>query len=362
MGRGEAVSSFTEHTEHTERTEKRRGSVLTATAGALLITRTGDSGGIDLIRTRGSGVGQVLGTVDLPHAGFVAAGPVPGTFFVLAADAEDGVLVTVRREASGLRVIGRIGTGGAEPCHLAVLGDGSVVVANYTGGNIAIFELDAEGIPARRQVLPLAGGGPDPARQDGAHPHFVWVDPDAADDAPAGAIVVDLGADRLRALRRTAAGWTVEDLAALHPGAGPRHAVSVSGRLVVVDELSGEVTALSLRVPQEQHSISSSGRTGADPVYPGDIVALGDAVAVANRGRDSVAIVELSQDGRPVRRQEWPTGGEWPHQLGWDGERIIVLELRSGRLVRLDPTDGAVEVVLEGLRMPSWALDLHAED
>jgi 6-phosphogluconolactonase (cycloisomerase 2 family) len=344
------------------RSARPRGAVLTAATGTLLLTRTGEEGGVDVIRTSGSDVGRVLETFDLPHASFVAAGPAPGTFFVLASSAEGGILVTLLRDGSGLREVGRIATGGADPCHLAVLDDRTVAVANYTGGSIAIVGLGTDGVPARCEVLPLTGGGPDPARQEGAHPHFVWVDPDAADDATTAAIVVDLGADRLRSVRASAAGWVVDDLAVLHPGAGPRHAVSVSGRFVVVDELSGEVTALSLHAPEERHSVASSGLPGAGPVYPGDIVALPGAVAVANRGRDSVAIVELSDEGRLAPRHEWSTGGEWPHQLGWDGERIIVVELRGGRLVRLDPSDGSVDVVLEGLTMPSWAVDLVIEE
>lgn len=354
--RGEAVSSSD------VRSGPPRSAVLTAASGHLLITRAGEDGGVDVIRTSGNEVGLVIETFDLPHASFVAAGPAPGTFLVLASSAEGGVLVALLRDASGLREAGRIATGGADPCHLAVLDHRTVAVANYTGGSVAIVELDADGVPCGREVLPLTGGGPDAARQEGAHPHFVWVDPEAPEGTTTEPIVVDLGADRLRSLRRSAAGWVVHDLAALHPGAGPRHAVRVSERFVVVDELSGEVTALSLHDPQERHTVPSSGWPGAGPIYPGDIVALPGAVAVANRGRGSVAILGLSDEGRLAPRHEWSTGAEWPHQLGWDGERVIVLELRGGRLVRLDPSDGSVDVVLEGLKTPTWALDLTIEE
>lgn len=339
-----------------EQAARPRGSLLTATADAVILTRTGDGGGVDLIRLR-PGANAPFATLDLPQASFIAAGTRPGVFHVLASSAGGGELLTLTAGASGLRIVDRASTGGTDPCHLALLDDRTLAVANYTSGSVAIFDVDDQGIPRRSQLLSMTGSGPDPDRQTSAHPHFIATDLPGAADPSVVAVVIDLGADRLRALRRSGEAWLIDDLIELHPGAGPRHAAASGERLVVVDELSGEITALSLTSPHSRCTISSSGRNGDGPVYPGDIVALPGAIAVANRTRDTVAVVSVSDGGALSRQSEWPTGA-WPHQLGWDGEWIVVLELHGGRIVRLDPRDGTQEVVLEGLKLPSCAVDL----
>lgn len=84
------------------------------------------------------------------------------------------------------------GTGGAEPCHLAVTpAGGHLVVANYGGGSVAVLPLDPQGVPGERSDLVVhSGHGPDPQRQERAHCHMVSPAPDAGP-----LLAVDLGTD-----------------------------------------------------------------------------------------------------------------------------------------------------------------------
>ena len=335
-----------------------RAAVLTAATRALLVTRTGEAGGVDVITTDPTG-GSDVHSLALPHAVFAAHGSARGTFFVLTADPAGGALVTLGLEAGRLRILASTPTQGMEPCHLAALDERTLVVTNYTSGSLALFDVDDAGMPQASALLPLSGSGQDPERQTSAHPHFAWID---TSSRAARALILDLGADCIRELHRDADGcWRLAEFAELRPGAGPRHAVETGGALVVVDELSGEITAFPLAAGVQRGTIPSSALPGDGPVYPGDIIGIPGGVAVANRARHSVAIIDVPEGGAPAWRAEFRTGGEWPHQLGWDGEHVIVLEQAAGRIIRLDPVSGEVGVVVDGLSVPTWAIDIHEE-
>ena len=117
-----------------------------------------------------------LGTVAVtPSPSFLARHPTQPVLYAVN-ELTDGEISAWQVGADGaLDPLGSRSTGGAEPCHLAVLpGGGHLLAANYGSGSIAVFPLDPQGVPGERTDLVVhEGHGPDPERQDHAHAHMV---------------------------------------------------------------------------------------------------------------------------------------------------------------------------------------------
>ena len=120
-----------------------------------------------------------------------------------------------------LELLTTLGTGGADPAHLALTADGAhLVVANYSGGSVALMRVDGSGqLTGPVDLVHHAGSGPHPNRQQEAHPHQVLVDPVTED-----ILVVDLGIDALVVYR--VADDMLQEISRIpaEAGSGPRHA------------------------------------------------------------------------------------------------------------------------------------------
>src|SRR5579872_7009262 len=70
-------------------------------------------------------------------------------------------------------------THGSAPCHLVVApGRKSLLVANYTSGNVVSLPIQADGsLGSMTGEFQNAGHGPDRSRQEGPHMHAIYVDP-----------------------------------------------------------------------------------------------------------------------------------------------------------------------------------------
>jgi 6-phosphogluconolactonase len=236
-------------------------------------------------------------------------------------------------------------TGGSDPCHLAVTGDGRhLVVANYGGGSVAVFPLDGDGVPAERSdLLQLTGSGPNTERQGAAHAHQVVPDPNGP-----GVLISDLGSDRVWRSRLDPISGRlghVEAAVAAEPGTGPRHlARAAGGTLFLAGELSGDV---SWYRPAGGPTLARAGTVAAsltaDSVYPSEVAIGRDGrfVYVANRGPDTVSA--FSWDGESASLiAEVPTGGVWPRHMILLGDHLYVANQRSHNVTvfRIDPDTG----------------------
>lgn len=311
-------------------------------------------------RDRRSGELTPLGTVAVtPSPSFLVRHPTLPVLYAVNEGA-DGRVSAFRTEPDGDLALLAVGeTGGAEPCHLAVVPDGRhLVVANYGGGSVAVFPLDGAGVPgARSDLVRHEGHGADPQRQEKAHCHMVSPDPDGGP-----LLAVDLGTDSIYRYDLDATSGRLVPRAPrvrTPAGTGPRHlARHPDGRRCwLVGELDGTVTGYELTPDGALHQrarVDASGRVGH--VQPSEIALGPDGrfLYVGNRGVGTVAVFAVSGE-RPELVAEVDTGGEWPRHFALADGHLYVADERADmiRVFRVDPDTGVPEPVGEPVPVAS---------
>jgi 6-phosphogluconolactonase len=250
-------------------------------------------------------------------------------------DPESGALTALNREDSH----------GADPCYVSLGGEGRfALVANYTGGTVAVLPIAADGrLGTATDMVRYEGSGPGP-QQDGAHAHMIASDPNGR-----YVLVTDLGTDQIYVYRLdTAAGKLVPNAAGTptvkgKPGAGPRHfAFAPDGRtLYVINELDstlsvyrydGERGALD---PVQTVSTLPEGFAGENACAHVVVSPDGRFVYGSNRGHDSIAIWAVGEGGTVTSIGHEPTQGKTPRGSALDpsGEWLVVANQDSDNIV-----------------------------
>ncbi|WP_454989254.1 lactonase family protein [Capnocytophaga sputigena] len=194
---------------------------------------------------------------------------------------------------------------GADPCH--IVSDGKyVITANYTGGDISVFSLDAAG-RLQPEVQNIAFVGNTPERV--AHIHCIIPTPDKK-----YILATDLGNDRVyrfrynKKARKNAEVLTAQRVAyEVSDGQGPRHLTfSKDGRFTyLINELGGECVVLSYR--------------------KGKLKEIQRIMADEGGGRGS-ADIHISPDGRFLYTS---------HRLKKDGIAIFAIDPEKGTLSKI---------------------------
>ncbi len=261
-----------------------------------------------------------------------------GSVVAIAIDEESGLLQEIRGTAL---------TGGAHPCYIHTLTDGSAVfVANYTGGNSAMLPLDSEGLFAGATAVIEHGTGSmvDPERQEAAHAHFVTAMPGTN-----FVCAVDLGMDAIIISRLDMNNKSIEkhNIVAMEPGSGPRHLVFHPKLPIayVANELSSSITVLE--VNQAAGSLQPVATVSS---IPADYKEYNDAADIhisadgrflysSNRGHNSIAVYEVNQStGSITPIQHISCGGELPRNftLTPDGNYLLAANQKSGTIIVFD--------------------------
>lgn len=246
---------------------------------------------------------------------------------------------------------------GGAPCYISVDRTGQwVFVANYVGGNVAVFpRRDDGGLGPATQVLQHSGSGADPDRQAGPHAHYVRADP-----LNRYVLVADLGIDQVRVYPFDADTGRLNPVNARSvstpPGTGPRHlAFHPSGDYVyLVGELSGTVTvyeydAAAGRMSAVQtvstvpEDFDGAARSADIHVHPS-----GRFLYASNRGdaNDVVAYRIDEATGRLTEVDRQAASVSWPRNFALSpaGEFLLVANRRADSLTifRVDPSTGAL--------------------
>ena len=246
---------------------------------------------------------------------------------------------------------------GAGPCHLMLDRTGGyLAVANYTGGNFALFPVNADG-----RLQPATSVVAGDASEPGPSGKIVKLGHSVGFDAGNKFLVTaDKGLSKMLVYRFDAAKGSLTPnqppSAALPPGSGPRHfAFHPNGRWLFTiaeqaatittfgwDQKSGSLTALS-SVPTRPAGFTT-GSTAEIAVHPS-----GRFVYGSNRGHDSIAVFDVGADGALTLVEHEPTRGQTPRNFALDptGKWLIAANQRSGTLAvfSIDQTTGALTPV-----------------
>lgn len=305
----------------------------------------GEGAGITVARRDpGSGALRDARVVaDLTAPSFLAHHPDHPVLYAVS-EVADGQLAAFAIAADGgLTPLGSWSTGGDSPCHLSI-GDGHVYVANYGGGSIAAFTLDADGRPTGRRDLAVhTGHGPNPQRQEAPHAHMA-----VARDG--GVLVVDLGLDVVLDYPldpATGALGQAAAVAAPRAGAGPRHMVRDHvGLYHVVTELDAGLVTYEVTGGEWREIGRAAASVEAIPAQPSEIALSPDGrfLYIGNRGPDTLAVFSL-ESGLPKRVGEVASGGAWPRHFSLIEDLLYVANERSNTVVafRCDPATGLPE-------------------
>jgi 6-phosphogluconolactonase len=332
------------------------------TDGIYLVRLDTQSGALRLVGSLNAGAnpsflaihphGRVLYAVnEVTQRNGLATGAVSA--FAIAAD---GALTRLNEQLS---------EGGA-PCYVSVDRTGrAVLVANYVGGNVALFPIEAGGgLAVASHVVQHRGTGPNTARQETAHAHCILPDP-----SNRFALAADLGVDRVLVYRLDVARGSLQHVAGgdgiMRPGAGPRH-IAFHPRLPLVfvaNELDSTVS--SFRFDGETGRLSAletrstlpPGRSGTSYVADIHVAPSGRTIYVSNRGDNSIAVLYVEDTGALALEQVVSTEGDWPRNFSIDptGHWLLVANQRSSDIVVFgrDQDSGRLSRTRHSISIPS---------
>ncbi len=260
----------------------------------------------------------------------------------------------IDRATGGLTTLNSQSSRGAHPCHLAVDRTGThVLVANYTGGNLAVLPIGADGrLNPASQVVQHKGSSVNADRQKEPHAHSIDFDP-----AGGFAVSADLGADRIFVYRYDPKGGGLS--AGLHPavaadpGAGPRHVAFLpdGGFAFAINELASTITSYTWDASRGALKTLSTISTLPAP-HRGNSTAeirvhpSGRFVYGSNRGHDSIAVYRVSSTGTLSLVEYEPTRGKTPRNFTIDpsGQWLVAANQSSHSLsvFRIDQKTGAL--------------------
>src|SRR5882724_2485179 len=270
-------------------------------------------------------------------------------------------------KTGNLTFLNEVPSRGADPCYISLDKTGKfVLVANYTGGNVAVFPIQPDGrLGEATGFVQHTGTGPNHDRQEGPHAHWIEVTSDNR-----YAVVADLGLDELLIYRFDAAKGLLTPneppFAKTEPGAGPRHlAFHPDGEhAYVVNEMASTVNTLSFDAKtgtmQSEQTVSTlpAGFSGHNDTAEIEVHPNGRFVYASNRGHDSIAVFAVdAKTGKLKLVEDVPTQGKTPRNFQIDptGTRLFVANQESGNIVAfaLNPKTGHLTPAGEPLKVPN---------
>jgi 6-phosphogluconolactonase len=240
---------------------------------------------------------------------------------------------------------------GADPCYIIndVL---NVIVANYSGGNIAVFRKNTDGsLTEVKQLMQHKGKGIHP-RQESAHVHMVYFSPDKK-----YVLSTDLGTDSVDIYKyhpdaaNDVLQW--ESSIPVQSGSGPRHLTfSKDGKkLYVLQELNGAISVFDfandkLNKIQETTILAKDFKgnfTGADIHISPD----GKFLYASNRGEaNTISIFKILKNGQLQPLSVVSSLGKGPRNFVIDptGKFLLVAHQYSNDIVvfKRDLSSGAI--------------------
>ncbi|WP_246145955.1 lactonase family protein [Rubripirellula lacrimiformis] len=243
--------------------------------------------------------------------GFLAMHPSGNVLYAVGDLNKEAVVAAYAIESSGdgapqLSLVNSLPIGDGGAAHVAVDPTGkTLLTAQYGGGSVAAFSLNADGsLNQSTELIKHEGGsGVVPKRQDSSHAHWVGFSPDNR-----FAFVPDLGLDKvvIYSLDAENAKLTPHGFGKVPAGGGPRHMkFHTSGKFAfVLNELSLSVTVFDYdaetgKMTAKQTIPTVSKQTLAKEKFKSAseirVHPSGQFVFTANRGHDSITVFRVNQ-------------------------------------------------------------------
>jgi 6-phosphogluconolactonase len=266
-----------------------------------------------------------------------------------------------------LTFLNEVASRGADPCYISVDRTGKfVLVANYTGGSVAVFPVLPDGkLGEASAFVQHTGHGPNTERQEGPHAHSIDLSSDNR-----FAMVDDLGLDEVLVYKFDSSKGTLTPndppFVKVEAGTGPRHfALGLSGKFAyVVAEMGHSVTVFSndgasgrLQVLQTISTLPADFKGRNDDaevvVHPS-----GKFLYASNRGDDSIVIYAIDgSKGTLTQVGRVPTGGKEPRNFEIDpaGKFLFAENQKSDNIVvfRIDEKTGGLTATGKVLEVAS---------
>ncbi len=230
---------------------------------------------------------------------------------------------------------------GADPCYI-INDDKNVLVANYSGGTIAVFKKQQNGnLEKAAQIITHEGKSANSKRQESPHVHMVQFTPDKK-----YILANDLGTDRIYVYNYNANSpkeiLTLKDTIPIKTGSGPRHLTfSPNGKFVyLLQELDGTLTVFAyadgkLKKIQET-SVVQHNFTGENSAADIHISADGKFLYATNRGEaNTISLFAVQDNGKIIHKNTIPTAGKGPRNFAIDptGNFLLIAHQYSNDVI-----------------------------
>jgi 6-phosphogluconolactonase len=265
---------------------------------------------------------------------------------------------SVNRESGKLDLLLQVSSLGKAPAHISMDHSGRyLLVANYTGGNIAVFPLGKNGLPGKQTAfMQHTGSGANAGRQSGPHAHFIKATSDNR-----FIMAADLGIDKIMIYRFDASNGslTANDPAfvAVDSGAGPRHFAFHPSNdfLYILNELNSTITVFNYNkktaamASRQTVSTLPDNYTGFNTTAEIAVDAKGRFLYASNRGENTIVqfaidpgngeltpVRRVSSGGKTPRNFQIDPTGRWLLAANQDSDNIVVfrIEPKNGQLVQ----------------------------
>jgi 6-phosphogluconolactonase len=265
-----------------------------------------------------------------------------------------------------LKFLNQQASQGADPCHLTVdRKRRNLLVANYTGGNLALLPIRRDGTLEPVADLEQHEGSGPKEQQKGPHAHCIILDP-----SERHALAADLGIDKVMVYRFDPA--TRKLLAAkqasesMQAGAGPRHlTLHPNGRYAyVINELDSTMTTLKYNAAAGTLTTVDTTTTlpgnfsGTSYCADVHVSRSGRFLYGSNRGHNSIVVFAIDQrTGKPKLVEHVSAEGNWPRNFVIDptGKFLLVANQRSDNVIvfRIDAKTGRLKPAGQTEQIPA---------
>jgi 6-phosphogluconolactonase len=265
----------------------------------------------------------------------------------------------INKKSGKLKLLQQVSSLGAAPAHLSIDKSGRfLLVANYNGGNFAVFPIGSNGeLGEHTALVQDSGSSVNHDRQQGPHAHFIQATNDNK-----YVLTADLGIDKVLINRfdTSTGSLTPADsgFAKPEPGSGPRHiAFGPSGNFIyVLNELTSTISVFTFEsetgLMQIQQTLSSLPENfkGYNSAAEIAIDVKGRYLYVSNRGDNSIGLFSINQDDGSLMPIGWtPSGGKSPRHFEIDptGKWLFAANQDSDNIVlfRINQENGLLNLV-----------------